>query len=175
MSNNTASNLVNRLKTGIYGMEEFSDISQDEDGQNLIEFRFLQWSQFDSNMLVYFSYLDHGGIDRDGYFWYNYETGKVSGVMHLDVLVVEGTVKEIGTAFYLMELDLPDENGNIREFLFQTNDATRWSGLKTLEKDDHIRLVYRGSEASQPYPGDLIFSQTTQEAAVTVRSVTKLP
>lgn len=172
---NTASNLNSRLKSGIYAMDEFSTVSQDADGQKLIEFRFLQWSQYDSNMLLYFSYLDTNEIDRDGYFWYNYETGQVSGVMHLDVLVLDGIIKEIGADYYLMELDLPDENGNIREFLFHVNDMTRYSGQDTLEKDDHIRIVYRGSEAYNSYPGNLIYAQALQDAAVTARSVTKLP
>lgn len=172
---NTASNLNSRLKSGIYAMDEFSGVSQDADGQKLIEFRFLQWSQYDSNMLLYFSYLDTNEIDRDGYFWYNYETGQVSGVMHLDVLVFDGIMKEIGSDYYLMDLDLPDENGNTREFIFTTADTTRFSGLEALEKGEHIRIVCRGSDAYEPYPGDLLFEQSTQEAAVTARSVTKLP
>ena len=115
---NCGSNLDNYLERGIYGMEEFENVSKDSENQKIMEFRFLQWSQYDSNMLVYFSYVDVDGVDRDGYFWYNYTSGEVTGVVFLETAVVEGVITAIGADFYSMALDNLDENGNVRGFVF---------------------------------------------------------
>ena len=171
---NTGNNLDNRLEQGIYGMEEFENVVRDADGRRQIEFRFLQWSKFDNSMLVYFSYLDIGGVDRDGYFWYNYDSGEASGVTHMETMVLCGVVKEIGGDYYLMDLDMPDSDGNVREFAFRISAQTSLRGLKTLRVGDHIQLVFHGPEEYAQTPWDMVFGQPTRNSLPTVISVTAM-
>ena len=46
-----------------------------------IEYQFLQWGKDSSSMLFYYSYEDGGA--HEGYFWFNCETGEVSGIVEL--------------------------------------------------------------------------------------------
>lgn len=166
---NTGNNLDNRLRNGIYGREEFSDATLDE-----VEFRFLQWSKYENSMLIYFSYVNHDGLDRDGYFWYSYTDGTVSGVAFLETVMLTGTIKELGVDFYLMELDEPDENGNMVELVFQISDATRMEGSRTLSPGDRIRLVCRGSDRYIARPWDLLYGEaqdTELPAAISVSRI----
>lgn len=167
---NTGSNLDNRLRSGIYEQDEFSDAVLDE-----IEFRFIQWSEYDSNMLIYFSYVNQDGLDRDGYFWYRYTDGTVSGITFLETVMLTGTVQEVGEWFYLMELDEPDENGNMVEFVFCIADATRMAGSAELQPGDHIRLVYRGEEEYVAQPWEFSFEQMQTAEHPTAISVTIVP
>lgn len=167
---NTGSNLDNRLRSGIYEREEFSDAVLDD-----VEFRFVQWSPYDSNMLIYFSYVNQDGLDRDGYFWYRYADGTVSGIAFLETVMLAGTIKEVGETFYLMDLDEPDENGNIVEFVFRVTDATRMAGLEVLQPGDHVRLVCRGGEEYTAQPWDLSFAEVQTTAYPDAISVTVAP
>lgn len=167
---NTGSNLDNRLRNGIYGLEDFSDTAVDD-----VEFRFLQWSQYESSMLIYFSYVNHDGLDRDGYFWYSYTDGTVTGVAFLETFPLTGTVKELGEGFYVMDLDEPDENGNVVELVFQISDATRMEGVAELTPGDHIRLVLRGGAQYAARPWEFSFAHTQTEEHPTAISVTLAP
>ena len=60
----------------------FPDAATDETGDLEMEFEFLQWSQIDSaRMLLYFRYTDVTGNLRQGYTWYDYESGTLSGTV----------------------------------------------------------------------------------------------
>lgn len=172
---NAGVNLDAYLTSGIYGMEEFQKVSRDQDGREQIEFRFLQWSQYDSSMLIYFSYVDTDGIDRDGHFWYSYPSGTVTGIMFLENAVVDGVVKEIGVDFYLIDLDQTDENGNTLEFVFTTSDTTQLRGLQTLTKGEHIRVVCHGPKEYAQRPWEFAFGNVTDETMPAAISVTALP
>ncbi len=167
---NVASNLDSRLDAGIYDLEEFVAVPYDDELNRAIEYRFLQWSAYDSNMLIYFSYLDADGIDRDGYFWYDYYTGKVSGVMELENAAVDGTLKEQGRDFWVMDLDILDENGNVLEFVFTVSAATALRNTQALQPGDHVRVVCRGASEYQACPWELNFGtgQGTHPAAISV-------
>ena len=171
---NTGSNLDAYLGSALYGLEEFRNVPKDEDGREEIEFRFLQWSQYDSSMLIYFSYVDTDGIDRDGYFWYSYATGEITGVMFLETAVVDGVVNVVGTDFYSLQLDRLDENGNVLEFVFTTSAATQLRGLDTLKEGDHIRMVCHGPAEFAQRPWSLDFGTATDETVPTAISVTAL-
>jgi len=169
---NTGNNLDHRLENSLYGMEAFDAVSRDEEGQKQIEFRFLQWSKFDNSMLIYFSYLDTDGVDRDGYFWYNYDSGIASGVTHIETMVISGVVKEIGADHYVMDLDQLDENGNVREFVFRISDQTALRGLQALTVGDQVQVVLRGPEEYARTPWDLVFGQAERTEIPTAISVT---
>lgn len=83
---NIGVNLTHRLEIAIWRDPFFSDVPDNEEGwKPLIRFEFLQWSQEDpEKMLIYFSYKDTAGSPREGYLWYDYETGKASGQMELE-------------------------------------------------------------------------------------------
>ena len=171
---NTGNNLDNRLESGLYGMEEFDNISRDADGRKQIEFRFLQWSQYDNNMLIYFFYLDSDGIDRDGYFWYNYNTGEVTGAMHLPVQVLEGTITWISGNVYTMELTEPDDAGNTVSFEFSLSSATRLRNTEALQIGSKVQVVYRGDEnyVERPWEEILNWQKTLDQNGPTAISVT---
>lgn len=61
----------------------FPDAAKDKITWDLeIEFEFLQWSQIDAaRMLLYFCYTDVNGVFRQGYTWYDYESGTLSGTV----------------------------------------------------------------------------------------------
>ena len=82
---NIGVNLDAHLDTSLYNNDFFRDvIYSEENGQRQIEFQFVQWSlQDEPNMLIYFTYTDRQNQIREGYFWYNYETGNVSGEMEI--------------------------------------------------------------------------------------------
>ena len=171
---NTGSNLDAYLGSALYGLEEFRNVPKNEDGREEIEFRFLQWSQYDSSMLIYFSYVDTDGIDRDGYFWYSYASGEITGVMFLETAVVDGVVNMVGTDFYSLQLDRLDENGNVLEFVFTTSAATQLRGLDTLKEGDHIRMICHGPAEFAQRPWSLDFGNATDETMPTAISVTAL-
>ena len=82
---NIGANLSGRLRRGIYGDTFFEDVPYDEDGWRAIDFEFIQWSEADSEkMLVYFTYIDVWGQKQEGYMWYDYESGEVSGAMKIE-------------------------------------------------------------------------------------------
>ena len=153
---NAGRNLDNCLNRGIYGRKEFSGAALDEDGQAQIEYRFLQWSDYDSSMLVYYSYLDQEGIDRSGYFWYDYESEDVSGISPLQTGVFRGVVKEVGirsdgTRFYVMDLLEPDGNGNTVELVFSISDSTALRGLSDIQPGNRVMVVSRDAAESQSH------------------------
>lgn len=72
------------LDNAIYSNAFFADVP-DGTAKREIDFEFIQWSQVDpAKMLIYFSYTDAGGNFREGYMWYDYETGKVYGEMEIE-------------------------------------------------------------------------------------------
>lgn len=157
---NTGNNLDNRLENGIYGMDEFENISKNAEGEKLIEFRFLQWSKYDNNMLIYFTYLDTEGIDRDGYFWYNYNTGEVTGAMHMPVRSVEGEITWIADDVYTMELT--DAVGETVQFQFTISTATTLRNTEAPQIGNRVQVVYRGDTDYVERPWDEILNwQTT--------------
>ncbi len=83
---NCGVNLDGRLDLALYENDFFKDvIYQEETGQRIIEFNFVQWSRKDeSKMLIYFSYTDALGEFHEGYFWYDYETGETYGEMEIE-------------------------------------------------------------------------------------------
>ena len=83
---NCECNLTAYLEMALYEEEFFSEMMYDDEGYRpLIDFEFIQWSEKDpAIMLIYFSYKDFNGNFREGYMWYDYETGALSGEMELD-------------------------------------------------------------------------------------------
>lgn len=47
------------------------------------EYQFLQWGKDGASMLFYYAAPSPSGQAEEGYFWYNCETGQVSGVLEL--------------------------------------------------------------------------------------------
>ncbi len=81
---NVSLNLDIDLDRAIYNNAFFSDVP-DGTMKHAIEFEFLQWSQIDpAKMLVYFSYTDVNDSFREGYLWYDYESGKSYGEMEIE-------------------------------------------------------------------------------------------
>lgn len=83
---NSGGNLDHDLERGIYDNEFFADVLwDDEHFHRLIEFEFVQWSSADPDkMLIYFWYVDAADAFREGYMWYDYESGLVSGEMEIE-------------------------------------------------------------------------------------------
>jgi len=83
---NKGCNLDHYLERSLYENEFFEDVLWDEEHfHRLIEFEFIQWSAADpEKMLIYFSYTDGQDMFREGYFWYDYESGLVSGEMEIE-------------------------------------------------------------------------------------------
>ena len=83
---NIGVNLTHRLETSLYNHPFFSDVPYNQEGwKPAIAFEFLQWSEQDpEKMLIFFSYTDTAGEKREGYMWYDYETGKASGHMEIE-------------------------------------------------------------------------------------------
>ena len=72
------------LDRAIYNNTFFANVP-DGTIKHEIEFEFIQWSQIDpAKMLVYFSYTDAAGQFREGYMWYDYESGKSYGEMEIE-------------------------------------------------------------------------------------------
>lgn len=81
---NVSSNLDIDLDRAIYNNTFFADVP-DGTMKHAIEFEFLQWSLIDpAKMLVYFSYTDVNSNFREGYLWYDYESGKSYGEMEIE-------------------------------------------------------------------------------------------
>jgi len=82
---NCGCNLNAYLEISLYENEFFSKVPNGEDGFPDINFEFIQWSTEDpSVLLVYFYYDDIDGNFHEGYTWYDYETGALSGEMELE-------------------------------------------------------------------------------------------
>ena len=83
---NKGCNLDHYLQRAIYDETFFADVPWDsEHFRRLIEFEFVQWSGADPDkMLIYFSYLDGEMYFREGYMWYDYESGEVYGEMEIE-------------------------------------------------------------------------------------------
>ena len=82
---NCGCNLNAYLEIAIYENGFFSKVPDDEEGFPDINFEFIQWSAVDpAVLLVYFSYNDIDGKFHNGYVWYDYESGSISGEMELE-------------------------------------------------------------------------------------------
>lgn len=166
---NTGSNLDNRLDQGIYGREEFAGVVYPEPGRPDIEYSFLQWSRYDSNMLVTFQFLDKDGIDRDGYFWYNYATGEVTGVVFLPTMVMDGIVERVDEMQCII---LP--NGGEEPVVVALSSATILRGLDTVSEGESVRVVCRVSEELSEAPWDMVFGPVRQDDTPVAVSISKL-
>ena len=83
---NIGVNLTHRLEMSLYYHPFFSEVPYNQEGwKPAIAFEFQQWSVEDpEKMLIFFSYTDTAGEYREGYMWYDYETGKASGHMEIE-------------------------------------------------------------------------------------------
>ncbi len=84
---NKGCNLDLYLERSIYGERFFEGVPWDGDNipRRCIEFEFVQWSGADPDkMLIYFSYFDAEMDFREGYMWYDYESGEISGEMEIE-------------------------------------------------------------------------------------------
>ena len=82
---NAGCNLNAYLEIAIWENEFFSNVPINEEGYPDIHFEFIQWSTEDpAVLLVYFSYDDAYGNFHEGYTWYDYESGLLSGEMELE-------------------------------------------------------------------------------------------
>ncbi len=86
LTRNIGVNLTHRLEMSLYNHPFFSKVPYNQEGwKPAIAFEFLQWSEEDpEKMLIFFSYTDTAGEYREGYLWYDYETGKASGHMEIE-------------------------------------------------------------------------------------------
>lgn len=82
---NIGVNLTHRLKSALYDNAFFADVPYNEDDWRDISFAFIQWSVADpEKMLIYFSYTDATKAFQEGYMWFDYESGDISGEMKLE-------------------------------------------------------------------------------------------
>lgn len=130
-----------------------------------VTYRFIHWSEYGHAMLFYYTYVDVDGIDRAGYFWYTYipatdgspPTGSMTGIEELPFSVSRGQIKSSGThqdgsAFYVMDLAEPDENGNTVEFVFTVTGVTDIRSTQTLKAGDYVTVVYQEDEMLYDFP-----------------------
>ncbi len=153
-SRNSGGNLTAWVSMAVQSAGWFPDAPVSEMEWPDVEYRFLQWAEAGGTMLLRYDYVDTGGVDRAGYFWYDCETGQVRGAMELPTAVARGTVLDTGrridgTEFFTMALDELDGNGNVVEFVALVPDTAQLRGLETVEKDDRVAVVYRESTALQ--------------------------
>ncbi len=77
-------NLVAYLTMAINTNEAFSGVPRDDKYANpIIEYDFVQWSEHDSTLLLHFAYQADNASKHTGYFWYDCETGKISGIWEI--------------------------------------------------------------------------------------------
>ena len=82
---NLGVNLTSRLENAIYNNRLFDDVPYDADGRKLISFDFCQWSNADpEKMLIIFHYTNRDNALQEGYMWFDYESGKISGEMKIE-------------------------------------------------------------------------------------------
>ena len=82
--NNVSRNLTAYLDMAVTGSGAFPGLIQEGEGLwPAIEYRFLQWSDQASVMLLHYAYADRQGEEHEGYFWYDCGSGEISGVMEL--------------------------------------------------------------------------------------------
>lgn len=79
--NSSVINLDTLLDIAINDNPTFSNIVKYEDGRAAVECRFLQWSEYGSSMLIHYIFVDTVGDEHSGYFWYDCDTGAISGLM----------------------------------------------------------------------------------------------
>lgn len=150
-------NLNAYLDISISNHGYFADAKKDENGFPDTEYRFLQWSEFDSVMLIHYYFIDISGIDRSGYFWFDCDTNELTGVMELPVEIAIGKVdaegiRSDGSVFYMMDLHEPDENGNTVEFVFYIVGSAHIRGTDHIQPGDDVMVVYRPSKTVYNYP-----------------------
>lgn len=142
----TEVNLNWYLDRAIYQSTGLFEFPYDEDANSKIKYRFLQWSEYKNTMLLYFTFLDKKGIERSGYFWYDYENGSISGISELFVQETADVEKEIGICnngeiFYVMNLVELDVNGSVQEFIFSIVDSTQLRWAEKINKCDKVSSI----------------------------------
>lgn len=80
LERHTGTNLA--AVVNLYHWMTEEELMQPLDEPPKVEYQFLQWGKDSRSMLLYYSF--DGGTFREGYFWYNCETGLVSGILPLD-------------------------------------------------------------------------------------------
>ena len=83
----SASNLNAYLSMGVdWGELSHSDPQYPEEGVfPEVAYQFLQWSPDSRSMLISYSFSDTEGTRHEGYFWYDCETGTVTGTLKLQM------------------------------------------------------------------------------------------
>ena len=82
--NNAGENLDAYLDMALYGDPHFTGADFGGASGSGVEYRFLQWSEDESIMLIHYDYQDRAGNPHTGYLWYDCASACVSGVMALD-------------------------------------------------------------------------------------------
>ena len=85
MIGHSASNLNAYLSMGV-DWGELSDRAPQYPEEGVfpdVAYQFLQWSLDSQSALIYYSFSDTDGTRHEGYFWYNCETGTVTGTLKL--------------------------------------------------------------------------------------------
>lgn len=81
---NKGCNLSAYLEIALEKNKFFSNVLNNNDCFPDINFEFIQWSEKDPAVLLfYFCYNDINGDFHEGYMWYDYESGTTSGEMEL--------------------------------------------------------------------------------------------
>lgn len=137
--------------------EAFSNAQKDASLQPIISYQFIRWSNTGHEMLFYYTFIGTDGLDHAGYFGYNHETGSINGIIELPYTAARGQIKGSGThqdgsAFYVMDLAEPDENGNTVEFVFTVTDATDIRSTQALKVGDYVTVVYQEDEMLYDFP-----------------------
>ena len=85
MIGHSASNLNAYLSMGVdWGELSDGEPQYPEEGVFPdVAYQFLQWSPDSRSMLISYSFSDTDGTRHEGYFWYNCETGTVTGTLKL--------------------------------------------------------------------------------------------
>lgn len=77
-------NLDAYLNLAISTNEAFSAVPRDDEyAEPIIEYDFVQWSEHGSALLLHFSYQTDDASEHAGYFWYDCETGTISGIWEI--------------------------------------------------------------------------------------------
>ena len=81
---NACGNLTAWVSTSAQAAGMFADAPLYDMDWPDVEFQFIQWGEDSAAMLLRYHYTDTGGANHMGYFWYDCETGEVSGQMELE-------------------------------------------------------------------------------------------
>ena len=80
---NSVSNLNAYLMMAVGDLEWKTALQEGEPWPE-VSFQFLQWGRDGDAMLISYRFEEDDGTPRDGYFWYDCETGVIDGVLELN-------------------------------------------------------------------------------------------